>query len=165
MDNQEIWKDVIGYEDIYQVSNIGNIKSLNYNRTGKEQLLVLSKDRFGYLCIHLCKQGKKRKFKVHQLVAIEFLNHIPCGHERVVDHIDTNKKNNDVSNLQILSNRENLSKDKKGYSSQYVGVAWCKSNKKWRAQMTINKKVVHLGNFNNEIDAHNAYQNRLKELV
>ena len=57
---KEIWKDIKGYEGKYQISNKGNIRSLNYRRTGKTKILQPGKDKDGYLLIGLRKDGKKK---------------------------------------------------------------------------------------------------------
>ena len=100
---------------------------------------------------------------MHQIVAIAFLNHTPNGLKAVVDHIDNNPLNNELGNLQIITHRKNLSKDKKG-SSKYTGVCWYESRKKWIAGIRVNGKKKHLGYFTNEEEAAEAYQKALKEL-
>ena len=161
---KEIYKNIKGYEGKYQVSNLGNVKSLNYNRSGKERILKPSKDGGGYYKVLLAKNGINKTSRIHQLVAIAFLNHKPDGYKIVVDHIDNNKLNNNTNNLQLISHRENLSKDKKGFSSKYTGVCWYKTSKKWLASITINGKQKHLGYFINELEASNKYQSILKTL-
>ncbi len=66
MNNLEIWKYIKGYEGLYQVSNMGNIKSLNYNKTKREKLLKLSKDKDSYLIVGLWKDNKGKTYKVHR---------------------------------------------------------------------------------------------------
>jgi hypothetical protein len=75
----------------------------------------------------------------------------------VVDHIDNDCTNDRLDNLQIISNRENSSKDKFG-TSQFTGVNWRKKNKKWTSRITINKKLVYLGSFIKEKEAGEMYQ-------
>jgi len=70
---REIWKDIKDYEGLYQVSNLGRIKSLNYNHTGKEKVMKPYKTKKGYFYIHLCKNGEKKLFLVHRLIAETFL--------------------------------------------------------------------------------------------
>lgn len=173
MQQQEIWKDIPEYEGLYQVSNLGNVKSLSrkvflnnkYRYLSKEKLLKPVIIKSGYLIICLHKNLKQKSFYIHKLVAISFLNHIPCGFKLVVDHINNNKLDNNVVNLQIITTRENTSKNKKlSISSKYVVVSWCKSQNKWYSCIRINSKTKNLGYFKNEIDAHLAYQNKLKEL-
>ena len=89
---EEIWKPIDGYPN-YRVSNLGRIKSLNYNHTGKEQILKTMADRDGYLHVCLYKD-KKKKFTVHRLVAMNFLSNadnLPC-----INHKDEDKANNFV---------------------------------------------------------------------
>ena len=112
----------------------------------------------------LHKDGKGKSFKVHQLVASAFLGHTLCGYSRVVDHIDNNPLNNCVDNLQIISPRENCSKDKKGGYSSHTGVSWSKRDNRWTSSIKINGKSKHLGNFINESDAARAYVIALSEL-
>jgi hypothetical protein len=113
----------------------------------------------------LHKYGKIKTIKIHILVAMAFLGHKPDGTQKiVVDHIDNNPLNNNLTNLQLISQRENVSKDRKNGSSQYTGVSWGKNTNKWRSIIYINNKVKHLGLFTLEEDAAKAYQNALKML-
>lgn len=159
----EVWKNIEGYKD-YQVSNLGNVKSLKY---GKERVLKGGINSRGYHCIGLCVNGIQKERTIHQLVAIHFLNHIPSGQELVIDHIDGNKKNNRLDNLQILTNRLNASKGylNKKTSSQYTGVNWCKVRNKWRSRIYIKGKEKHLGLYEIEIEASIAYQKALSNLT
>ena len=89
---QEIWKDVVGFEGLYKVSNLGNVKSL---RIGK--ILIPSINR-GYKRITLCKNGNRKNKVIHRIVAEAFLDNpksLPC-----VNHKDENKLNNCVENLE-----------------------------------------------------------------
>jgi 3'-phosphoadenosine 5'-phosphosulfate sulfotransferase len=157
---KEIFKNIPGYEGLYQVSNLGNVKSLKYE---KEKLLKPCKDTWGYYFVNLCKDRKRKGFAVHKLVAMTFLNHIPNGHKIVVDHINNIRTDNRLENLQIISARENISKDWKGNTSKYTGVSWHKRENKWKSQIQINGKRKHLGRFTNEFQAHEAYQKALNE--
>ena len=65
MEIKEVWKDIRGYEGLYQVSNLGRVKSLNYKRTGKERILKITKDRNGYYLVNLRKNNKTKMFKVN----------------------------------------------------------------------------------------------------
>ena len=67
--------------------------------------------------------------------------------------------------MQVITQRENSSKDKKGGSSKYVGVTFNKLNNTWKSQINIDGKIKYLGDFKNEIDASKAYQNKLKEIL
>ena len=161
---KEIWKDIPGYEGLYQVSSEGRVKSLKRKGVGQDRILKPSDNGRGYYQSCLVKDKKIKTIQVHQLVAMAFLGHTICGMKVVVDHIDNNKSNNNLNNLQLISCRENLSKDKKGGSSKYVGVTWHKPRNKWRSMIRINGKNKHLGLFTNELDARDAYQEALKNL-
>ena len=92
---EEIFKDIEGYFGLYQVSNLGNIKSLKY---GKERILKPAKDKNKYSIVCLCKQGKMKNHKVHRLVAQAFIpnpNNLPQ-----INHKDENPSNNCVLNLE-----------------------------------------------------------------
>lgn len=168
----EIWKDIVGFEGLYQVSNMGRVYSLPRewicgvcsmnSHSGK--ILKQYKVSDGYLAVCLYVNNNSKTRKVHQLVAESFLNHTPCGYKLVVDHIDNNPLNNHVSNLQLISNRLNLSKDKKNKTSNYTGVSWKKNNNKWQVGIYINGKYKYVGLFKCELKAHYAYQQALKEL-
>lgn len=103
---KEIWKDVIGYEGLYQVSNFGNVKSLNYMKTGKEKVLNARKNKYGYLCIALSKEGRKKFYFVHRLVAIAFISN-PNNYPQV-NHKDEDKTNNACFNLEWCSAKYNM---------------------------------------------------------
>ena len=94
----EEWRDIAGYEGVYQVSNLGRVKSLNYGRTGKEKCLEPWGNGGGYLQVSLRNNGKKDTPSIHRLVACTFIpnpNNLP-----EVNHKDENKENNNVSNLE-----------------------------------------------------------------
>lgn len=158
----EEWKDILGYEGLYQVSNFGNVKSVRFN---KEKLLLPQTNSKGYHFVALCDKTKRKQMQIHQLVAIAFLNHIPCKMELVINHINFDKKDNKVSNLEIVTNRENSNRKHLKSTSKYTGVSFEKDRNKWVAQIKINGNRVLLGRFPNEIDASNAYQSKLKEII
>ena len=165
----EEWRDIAGYEGAYQVSSFGRIKSLDkISSRGhklKCKILKLNKNGFGYKHFSLFKNGKKKTCRVHVLVAETFLGHVPDGtHRMVVDHKDNIKSNNHTWNLQLITNRENVSKDRSGGTSEYVGVFYDKDRGKWRADITVGNKKRYLGSFSKELDAANAYQKALENL-
>ena len=157
----EVWKDVIGYEGQYKVSDLGRVKSLKFN---KIKFLKAGKNGHGYMDVALCVKGKPKTHKVHQLVAVAFLNHTPCLYKIVVNHIDFDRTNNNVNNLELVSNRENCNNKHLKSTSKYTGVGWDKHCKKWKSQIYINGISKHLGSFTNEIEASNAYQTALKKI-
>ena len=101
----EIWKDIPGYEGKYQVSNLGRVKSLNYHRTGKEELFTPWKNRYGYLLVSLRKDKKKTSYLVHRLVWEAFNGPIPPGIQ--VNHLDECKTRNSLDNLELATPKEN----------------------------------------------------------
>ena len=162
--SMEIWKDIPNYEGYYQVSDLGRVKSLQRKRILKEFIMVTYVNNKGYLFVNLWKNGKPSKKYIHQLVAICFLNHNPCGYKIVVDHINHDKKDNKLINLQLLSHRNNVSKRINATSSKHVGVCWNKICKKWESTIYSNGKNIHLGLFVSELEASKAYQNKLNEI-
>lgn len=102
---KEIWKDIIGYEGLYKVSNQGRVKRLY--RNGGEKILKAGKTTNGYLQVALCKEGKPHYMRVHRLVAQHFLPNPNNLSE--VNHIDENKDNNCISNLEWCTRQYNAS--------------------------------------------------------
>lgn len=105
---QEVWRNVVTEEGIYEnykVSNLGRVKSLNYHREKREKILSPDEDRYGYLRVVLCKNGKTKRYIVHRLVAMAFIPNIM--NYNCIDHRDTNKKNNNVLNLTWVTHKQN----------------------------------------------------------
>lgn len=103
---EEIWRDIPGYEGKYQVSNTGEVKSLNYRGSGKTKLLKQHCDSKGYKHVSLYKNGKKKVYSVHRLVAMTFIpnpNNLP-----IINHKDENPSNNNVNNLEGCTYEYNL---------------------------------------------------------
>lgn len=110
---QEIWKDIVGYEGLYQVSNLGRVKSLDryvgHNKGGKRlykgSIIKQGLCKQGYYIVQLCKNNKAKTKRVNRLVAQAFLdnpNNLPQ-----VNHIDKNKYNNKVENLEWITSKDN----------------------------------------------------------
>jgi len=172
----EVWRDIPGYENHYQVSNLGKVKRKEgFIRKGKKMVLSIQREKIlsqsdngnGYKGVSLCKNNIQKRFHVHQLVAMAFLNHNPCKFKLVIDHINHEKSDNRVENLRVVTNRENsINKDTKyKYTSKYTGVYFFKRNNKWGAVIRNNGNQEYLGRFKTEIEAHNAYQKRLNEIL
>lgn len=99
---QEIWKDIKGYEGLYQISNKGNVRSIKFNRILNMKLSLNNK---GYYIVKFRKKGVQTLYSVHRLVAEAFIlnpNNYPC-----INHKDENPKNNNVDNLEWCTYKYN----------------------------------------------------------
>ena len=114
--NNEIWKNIKGYEGLYQISNLGNVRSvpriIDSQFKGKpikrevyEKILKKSSTKFGYDYVCLSKDGKTKKYKIHRLVGEHFIPNLE--NKRTINHIDGNKHNNTVENLEWATYKEN----------------------------------------------------------
>ena len=102
----EIWKDVIDWEGTYEVSNLGRV------RHAQTKHVLANRLHKQYYEVNLRKTRGGQRRTIHSLVAEAFLGHVRCGYKVVVDHINNDKLDNRVENLQLLSNRENGIKDR-----------------------------------------------------
>lgn len=151
----ETWKELKGFEDHYQISNNGRVKSLRYNKSKVLKQHLNSTGR--YFFVGLWKDGKQYSRTVHSLMAETFLNHKRDGQFMVVDHIDNNQLNNNLSNLQIIKQRHNSLKDKKKPKSGFHGVVWSDSNNKWQVRPRVNGKKRFIGYFDCPKEANKRY--------
>ena len=150
----EIWRQIDGYENYY-VSNFGRVKNIN-----TERILKQGKYKNGYCKIVLYNDVKAKTFLVHRLVAFAFIGDSNLS----VDHIDHIPSNNEVTNLRFAtqSQQNQNTRSHKNSSSKYKGVY--KFRNRWVSKITIQKKSIYLGAFENEIDAAIAYDKKAKEL-
>jgi len=152
---KEIWKDIPGYEGLYQVSNLGRVRSLNYHRSGQVRVLSLGKLNKGYLGVGLCKNGKMKTYKVHRLVAIAFIPN-PLNLPEV-NHKDENKENNFVwvnedgtidlekSNLEWVTAKQNSNHGSRNQrvAEKLCGIFINRSNQSKRvAQYSLKGKLI-----------------------
>lgn len=148
----EEWKDIEGYEGLYQVSSFGRIKSLNYNNTKQEKILQLLNNK-GYNSICLSKHNIRKTYKVHRLVAEAFIpnsDNKPC-----IDHINTDKTDNRVENLRWCTHTENMNnpftKEKYNGSNHHLSKSVLQFSingdfiRKWDCVMDIKREL----NYNN----------------
>ena len=143
----EEWKSIKDYEGLYEVSNMGRVKSLNYRNSGIEKKLKLNKSKQGYLRITLNKNGDRKTFQVHRLVAEAFIPNIDNKPE--IDHIDTNKENNCVYNLRWVTGKENMNNEltKNYLSKKHIGLRCGEDNPmygRYGKNNPTSKKVVQL---------------------
>lgn len=100
---EEIWKDVIGYEGLYKISNLGNIKSFNY--LNRQRIQVLKPRLSDYNRVVLSNKKKTKTLLVHRIIAIAFLPN--PQNKKCVNHKDGNKLNNNLENLEWVTHKEN----------------------------------------------------------
>lgn len=146
----EIWKKIKGNED-YEISNYGRVKYL-----GSIKLTKKRKDNYCYVYL----KNSQKIHLIHRLVAQEFLPNFDS--KKMVNHLDFNKMNNHINNLEMVSNRENqchLIKCK----NTYIGISFKKKYNKWSAQIMINSKIKYIGTFLTKEQAYNARINFEKE--
>lgn len=164
--DDEVWKEVDGFEGFYQVSNKGNIESLgrivisksNIPRTLKSKKLSIV-FRGDYNVVGLYKIKMPINWFVHRLVAKAFIpnpNNLPF-----VNHINGIKTDNRSENLEWCTNRENLCHKYAilKNSKKLTGVRFRKDHNKWISQIKVNKKLIHLGSFNTSNEAYQARVN------
>lgn len=113
---KEIWKDINGYEGLYQISNLGKVKSIISNK------ILKGNENAEYIYVTLCKNGKQKIKKIHRLVAEAFIDN--PNNYLYINHKDENKKNNIVNNLEWCTKaynnnygtrNERMSKNKSKY--------------------------------------------------
>ena len=159
----EIWKPILGYEGLYQVSNKGRVKSLSRIVSCRNKFQSLLPEKLlkqgctkGYFHVSLAKESVKKIFKVHRLVAIAFIPNLQ--NKPVINHKDLNPKNNFVENLEWNTNAENThhyqaTKTKTGF----VGVYFDKSIKRFIGGFRHNNKLIYVGCFRTRKVAIAAY--------
>lgn len=152
--------DIPTYEGSYKIDEYGNVLSFMNDIPA---LLKPSLNRKGYLRLWLYKNQKRREFKIHTLVAMTFKGFIPCGMKELIHHLDEIKLNNHELNLEVTTNRKNVSHSikNKERSSKFIGVSWNKFAKKWSAKIRVDGKYKHIGYFKSEFAASFAYRKEL----
>ena len=102
----EVWKPIRGFEGLYEISNLGRVKSLNYRNLGFPRVLVAKENNKGYLWVELWKDGKGHCLQIHRLVGIHFIPN-DSRNRTIINHIDEDPKNNVVTNLEWCTAKEN----------------------------------------------------------
>ena len=149
-------KNVIGYEGAYAVSEDGRVFNLRRGIEMKQSIVQ------GYACVALTKDGKKKHERVHRLVYEAFKGRLIPN--LVIDHIDGNKLNNNLSNLRQITNRENTTYGWNNHklSGLPTGVKKFKALDAYGAELTIKGERFYLGSFSTIDEASAAYQQALK---
>lgn len=122
---EEIWKDIKGYEELYQISNLGRVKSFYKSKKGK---IRKNCDQGDYFYLPLRKDGVARNYYIHRLVALNFLETVEGKNE--VNHIDGNKYNNRLDNLEWVTSAENKAHAYK------TGLNMCIGENHWNAKLS-----------------------------
>ena len=142
----------------YSVSNFGRVRN-----DKKGTFLKGNKDGNGYLMVRLSKNGIPKRFKIHRLVGIYFIENV--NNYEMIDHINRNKLDNCVDNLRWATRSQNNANrgKKQNTSSNFKGVSFYKASNKWKSQITINKKPKYLGYFSTELEAFECRQKYIFE--
>ena len=158
----EIWKDIYfvdngieyDYRGLYQVSNFGRIKSLNYRRSGKEKIMKLKKHKNGYMEICLYK-NKYKTLKVHRLVAFMFVENNDIVNKKEVNHKDENKENNYAYNLEWCTPKYNSNygnRNKKMSKKKKELYSWENNTRcKKVIQYDLNNNIIKIWNYAKEV--------------
>lgn len=151
----EIWKPIPGFED-YSVSSLGRFR----NKSGLESNPApKTGDKKSYAQVCLKTENGWKSFRLHRLIILAFYG----PSDLHTDHINADKSDNRVCNLESVSNRENRTRFTKNiFKKKYTGVFANKN--KWQARAEINNKAVHLGSFHTQEDAYAAYRDYVSKL-
>jgi hypothetical protein len=160
----EVWKDIRGFEGLYMVSNLGRVRSLTFKGRRRDHILKPGITQFGYHNVILMRDGVRNNAIVHRVVAQAFIDNpqnLPW-----VDHIDGVRCHNNASNLRWCSasqNQQNRGRTSvwrgRTTSTTYKGVSYRKRGNcvQWTAAITYNKKQHHIGSYRTAEDAARAY--------
>lgn len=151
----EVWKEINEYENLYEVSNLGRVRSLDRiiiqsNNRGqckhlyKGKILALHKRNNGYLCTHLSKNGIAKWLSVHRLVAETFIPHIE--ENNIVNHLDNNRQNNRADNLEWTTFKGNMQ-----WASKQGRMKYNAENLK-KAQKSKRIPVIAIDKYGNEFE-------------
>ena len=148
---EEVWKDVKGYEGLYQVSNLGNVKSLNYRgHKGHEHILMPKTNNNGRLWVLLYKHGKAKPTLIHRIVGIAFIKN-PDNLPQI-NHKDENPKNNMANNLEWCTLEYNLMYTYKRHSEKYHVSEIKRGAYAKRAKKVSRQNKKRQGNAINQLD-------------
>jgi hypothetical protein len=164
--SKEVWKEVVEFADSYEVSNKGNVRSVDrvvirsngrpITVNGKDISIMPDKD--GYSIVQLYKDGRRYVRKVHRMVYEAFVGEL--SKDLVIDHRDNDKSINSVENLQQVTNRFNVSKDRK--RSLPTGVYLNANGGGFKVQFQANNVSVYIGTYSTIKSANKAYKDALK---
>ena len=167
--SNELWKPIVNFENRYEVSSMGNVRSIqdNHGRIICKPKTILKSWNGKYLSVCLFYKDKGKHELIHRLVAMAFIPN--PDNKPQINHIDGNKHNNHVSNLEWVTCKENIQHahntglnpgnskaligKKWGNTSKYNNVTWDKSRNKWKATMKVARKMLFQKRFDTEEEA------------
>lgn len=165
------WLPIKGYEGLYEINTDGIVRSLieivhlpNGGRRVNATEFLQPAERGGYLHVNLYNNGERKTHRIHHLVWDTFGTKNRNGRKLVIDHIDNNKSNNSIENLQLLTAYQNIKKHHLTTTkrSKFVGVTYHDCTNKWVARTTLDGVRKYLGLFDSEIQAFKAIINARK---
>ena len=149
---KETWKYIKDYENLYEISNFGNVK----NKFGN---IISTFNNKGYLCVSLYKNNKKKNYRIHRLVAEHFINNE--FNKKEVNHIDGNKLNNNINNLEWVTSQENkIHAVQNGLNRQCISIIAKKNN-----IILSSKSIAGIYKKINDIEKINCKEKTFKENV
>lgn len=171
----EIFKPIIGYENIYKISNYGRVVSLTKENCYQEKLKSFELCK-GYPRVSLWNNGKGKHFFIHRLVAEAFIPN--PDNKPHINHINGIKTDYSINNLEWCTPKENIEhsirtglagtnshRKHKTNKSGYIGVCFHKSTKKWRTRLLVNGIRISIGYYTDVVDAAKAYDEALDKYL
>ncbi len=148
METQELYNYLHEYFE-YLNGNLHYKKQIHYSKNKGDIAGYIHSSGYWHICI------KQKLYKTHRLIFLYHYKYLP----KEIDHIDRNKLNNRIENLREATHSQNMLNRKKHKTNKsgYKGVSWYSGNKKWKAQVCVNYKVIHLGYFETPELAYEAY--------
>ena len=137
---EEIWKDIDGYEGLYQVSSLGNVRSLNYRRLGYSKNLTPKTNRCGRLWVELYKDGVGKPMQIHRLVGLAFIDN-PLNLPQI-NHLDENPKNNRADNLEWCTLEYNVMYSVRRHPDRYGNRSVWKKTKHGRQRRDLRRRKI-----------------------
>ena len=164
---KRVWKDIPGYEGVYQVSNTGQVRSLGNNKSRKTKILKQATNKHGYKLVQLYKNGKGKLYTVHKLVAQAFLENPNNLSE--INHKDENKQNNCSWNLEYCTHEYNMNYGtiKERMSEAHKGKPKTEEHKKKQSEAMKGKKHWNYGKHHTEetISKRRQREEQIQQLI
>jgi len=167
-EHEEEWRPVVGCEGLYEASDLGRVRSIDrtietiygVRRRLKGMVLKPCKNPRGYLHVGLNKNGNRLGLRVHQIIARAFMG----KSDLTIDHINGDKLDNRIENLEYVSQRENVCRYYRKNKELPIGVGYSRATGRYTSRITANRKVRALGYFDTPKEAHEKYLEELGEL-